>query len=45
MDINMVKESGLNLEMILLQIAMRVVTNLTKRMDLAPLNGNQEIHT
>jgi hypothetical protein len=41
----MVKESGLNLEMILLQTAMRGVTNLTKRMDLAPLNGNQEIHT
>jgi hypothetical protein len=41
----MVKESGLNLETIQLQIVTRGVTFSTKRMDLAPLNGTQEILT
>jgi hypothetical protein len=41
----MVKESGLNLEMIQLPIHLRGATNSTKKMDLAPLNGNQVILT
>jgi hypothetical protein len=45
MDWNMVKERGLNLETIQLQIVTRGVTYSTKRMDLAPLNGTQEILT
>jgi hypothetical protein len=45
MDWSMVKESGLNLEMIQLPIHLRGATNSTKKMDLAPLNGNQVILT
>ena len=45
MDWNMVKESGLNLETIQLQIVTRGVTYSIKRMDLATLNGTQEIPT
>ena len=41
----MVKESGLNLEMIQLPIPMKGLTSSTKRMDSAPLNGTQEIPT
>jgi hypothetical protein len=39
----MVKESGLNLEMIQLPIPMKGLTSSTKRMDSAPLNGNLAI--
>lgn len=45
MDWSTVKESGLNLEMIQLPIPMTGLTSSTKRMDLAPLNGNQAILT
>jgi len=41
----MAKESGLNLETIRLLTPTMGVTNSTKRMDLAPLNGNQVILT